>query len=108
MLYDLKMMLGIDPDETTMDIKLNWILDSSTSRLKILLGGIEPPKEMQHIIVEVSIIRFNRIGSEGMSNISVEGESNSFNNDDFDGFADEIQAFLDSRKESGRGRLRFL
>ena len=106
MLNDLKIMLGID--DTDIDDKLRLIIANVTARLKLLLGGIEPPEDMNHIILEVSIIRFNRIGSEGMSSHSVEGESTSYADDDFNGFADEIQAFLDMQKSSTRGKVRFL
>ena len=110
MLDNLKVMLGIAADDIDKerDSKLNWILAAARQRLKILLGGIEPPAELDYIIVEVATIRFNRIGSEGLASHSVEGESLSFTNDDFSGFADEIQAFLDSQKESTRGKVRFL
>jgi len=56
----------------------------------------------------VAVIRFNRLGSEGMSSHNVEGENMSYNDNDFDGFMNEIQAFLDSQKESKRGRVRFI
>lgn len=108
MLKDLKTMLGIAMDDTSLDDKLLLIVSMATARLKILLGGIEPPESMDHIILEVSIIRFNRIGSEGMSSHSVEGESNTYSDDDFAAFYDEIQAFLDTQKESKRGKVRFL
>ena len=108
MLKDLKTMLGIAMDDTSLDDKLLLIVSMATARLKILLGGIEPPESMDHIILEVSIIRFNRIGSEGMTSHSVEGESNTFNDDDFSAFYEEIQAFLDTQKESARGKVRFL
>lgn len=106
MLKDLKMLLGIE--DADIDDKLNWILDSAKTRLKLLLGGLEPPDEMNHIIVEVSVIRFNRIGSEGTSIHSVEGESNHFSDNDFDGFRDEIQAFLDIQKGEKSGKVVFL
>ena len=106
MLNDLKVMLGIN--DTDMDDKLRLIIANVTARLKLLLGGIEPPEDMNHIILEVSIIRFNRIGSEGMSSHSVEGESASYAEDDFSEFADEIQALLDMQKTSTRGKARFL
>lgn len=106
MLNDLKIMLGID--DTDIDDKLRLIIANVTARLKLLLGGIEPPEDMNHIILEVSIIRFNRIGSEGMSSHSVEGESTSYADDDFNGFTDEIQAFLDMQKNSTRGKVRFI
>lgn len=108
MLEDLKVLLGIATDDVSVDAKLKLILSHATARLTLLLGGIEPPESLEHIILEVAIIRFNRIGSEGMSSHSVEGESNSFSDNDFAAFADEIQAFLDSQKDSTRGKLRFL
>lgn len=106
MLDNLKMMLGIE--EADQDAKLNLILSNTKSRLKLLLGGIEPPEEMNHIVLDVAIMRFNRIGSEGLASHSVEGESLTFSDHDFDGFANEIQAWLDSQKESTRGKVRFL
>ncbi len=106
MLDDFKMMLGIE--DTDQDAKLNLILSNTTARLKLLLGGIDPPDEMNHIVLDVAIMRFNRIGSEGLSSHSQEGESLSFADHDFDGFANEIQAWLDSQKESTRGKVRFL
>lgn len=106
MLDNLKMMLGIDDAEQ--DVKLNLILSNTKSRLKLLLGGIEPPEEMNHIVLDVAIMRFNRIGSEGLASHSVEGESLTFSEHDFDGFANEIQAWLASQKENKRGKVRFL
>lgn len=108
MLNDLKLMLGIDQADTNIDEKLRLLISTATARLKLLLGGIDPPESMAHIIREVAIIRFNRIGSEGMGSHTVEGESLAFTENDFAAFKDEIQAFLDSQKESARGRVRFL
>lgn len=108
MLNDLKLMLGIDSTDTSIDAKLNLLISTATARLKLLLGGIVPPDSMAHIILEVAIIRFNRIGSEGMGSHTVEGESLAFTENDFAAFKDEIQAFLDSQEESARGRVRFL
>lgn len=108
MLSDLKLMLGIPEDEKDLDKRLELIIKNTTSRLKLLLGGIEPPEEMSHIILDVSIIRFNRIGSEGLKSHSVEGENTSYGEDDFAGFADEIQVFLDTQKGSTRGKIRWL
>ena len=108
MLNNLKLLLGIGANETSLDAKLELILSTAKARLMLLLGGVEPPKSMEHIILEVAVIRFNRIGSEGMASHSVEGESLTFTENDFAAFADEIQAFHDTQKESARGRVRFL
>lgn len=106
MLDDLKLLLGIEGTE--LDEKLSLILTTATARLKILLGGIDPPDSLNHIITEAAVIRFNKIGSEGLSSHTVEGESLAFTEDDFGGFSDEIQAFLDAQETGTRGRVRFL
>ena len=108
MLDDLKIMLGLSVSDNDMDDKLNIILENTKARLKLLLGGIEVPESLNHIVMEVSIIRFNRIGSEGLSTNSVEGESLGFNEDDFAQYQNEIDAYLESLENSKRGRLRFL
>lgn len=108
MLNDIKVMLGISATDTSCDDRLKLIISTVTARLQLLLGGIEPPESMDHIIMEVAIVRYNRIGSEGMTSHVVEGETQQFGGDDFSGYADEIQAFLDSQTESVRGKVRFL
>lgn len=108
MLNDLKLMLGIGADDTSMDDKLKLIISATTARLKVLLGGVEPPESLDYIVRDVAIIRFNRIGSEGMTSHTVEGESQTFGDGDFAGFMDDIQAFLETQKESEKGRVRFL
>lgn len=108
MLEDLKILIGIKLDDISIDEKLKRIISLTTKRLQVLLGGIEPPEEMEHIILEVAVIRFNRIGSEGMSSHSVEGESITFSDNDFNAYSTEIQAFLDKQKDSTRGKLRFI
>ena len=102
MLEDLKSLLGF-PEEADekLDKQLNLILSGTKSRLKSLLGGIEPPEELNYIILEVSVIRYNRIGSEGLSAHTVEGESQSFSTDDFSGYRDDI--WTDNRMHQ-RGR----
>lgn len=108
MLENLKVLLGIESSDTSLDGRLNLLLSYATARLQAMLDGITPPESMEYIIVEVAVIRFNRIGSEGLSGHTVEGESLQFTDNDFSGFSDEIQAFLEAQKSGNRGKLRFL
>lgn len=108
MLDKIKNLLGFAADETDNDEKLKTLISFAIARLKMLLGGIEPPEALDYIIVEVTVARFNRIGSEGLSIHTVEGESLHFTNDDFAGFSNDIQAFLDSQKETTKGKVRFI
>lgn len=106
MLTNLKLMLGITDE--SQDEKLMLIINGATARLTRLLGGLEPPEEMEDIIREVAVIRFNRIGSEGMASHSVEGETYTFADDDFAAYKEEIQDYLNKQQASGKGRVRFL
>lgn len=108
MLGNLKVMLGIPEYDTTLDKKLLLILSATRSRLKALLGGLEPPEELDYIILEVSVIRYNKIGSEGAISHDVEGEKTSYSNNDFAGFMEDIQTYLDNQKNSRKGKVVFL
>ena len=108
MLENLKLLLGIPADDTTLDAKLNLILTNTTARLTLLLGGSEPPEEMNHIVLEVAVMRFNRIGSEGYSSHTEEGASQTFSENDFAPFADEIKAWMDAQEVNVTAKVRFI
>lgn len=108
MLEKIKTLLGFSLSDTDIDEKLKLIISLATARLKNLLGNIDPPEELDYILIDVVTARFNRIGSEGLTSHSVEGESLSFTDNDFDGFADDIQSFLDRQKEASKGKVCFL
>ena len=107
MLEDLKLLLGINGKD--LDEMLMVIIRSVRDRLLVLLGGTgDVPESLLYIVTEVSAIRYNRIGSEGMTAHSVERESVSYSDNDFAGFMPEIEAWRDEQSETRRGRVRFL
>lgn len=110
MLEDLKRMLGLsDQKDEELDQKLNWILTTTRARLKVLLGGIDPGNDLDYIITEVAIVRYNRIGSEGTQSHTVEGESTSFLSSDFDAYMDDIQAYKDTKNiDVSKGGIRWI
>ena len=99
MLKKLKQMLGLLEEDESMDDKLSWILDSTQSRLKVLLGGVEPGSDLEYIVIEVSIARYNRIGSEGLSTHTVEGESQNFQESYFAAYMDDIRAYKEAHNQ---------
>lgn len=107
MLENLKTMLDIVG--TDLDEKLELILANTEARLKLLLGDVETvPEALEFIVLEVSIIRFNRIGSEGLTAHTVEGESLTFADSDFDGYLDDVQIWLDSQRDVKKGKVQFV
>lgn len=101
---DVKALLGIEDE----DSKLKVIITLTESRFKTLIGQAEVPSELEYIVTEVSIARFNRIGSEGLSGHTVEGEALTFKDNDFDQYADDIQTWRDAQSDQDIGRIRFL
>lgn len=86
------------------------VIESMTrDRLTILLGGLTIPEDLEYIVTEVSVKRFNRIGSEGATSHNVEGESLNWGDvDDFADYMDEINKYLEDLGGSTKGRVRFL
>lgn len=112
MLEQLKLMLGLTGElDTDTEARLEAIIEMVTQRLCILLSVEQLPTELEYIVVEVAIARYNRIGSEGTRSHTVQGESMNWDSDDdFAPYLDEIQAWLDAQEDPStkKGRLRFL
>ena len=55
------------------------------------------PAQLEYIVDEATILRFNRVGSEGMKSESVEGHSVTYDMGDvLDPYESSIQDYLDS------------
>lgn len=93
---DLKQVfLDLTSPTTSTEKKQEHILNITESRLKQLLNVDIVPEQLQHIVLEVSIKRYNRLTTEGMSAISQGNLSETFNNNDFDEFKDEIASWIE-------------
>ena len=104
-LQDLKTMIGLLSSNTSFDEVLGLIIDNTNLQLKFKLG-LKPaemvPTELAYIPMEVCVKRFNRLKNEGLSSYSQEGETISFNSNDFDDFLDDIAEW---KKNNGSGLL---
>lgn len=110
MLEQVLSLLGIsDPTEEVTSL-LNTIISITTKRLLLRLGVSFVPADLEYIVVEVSIVRFNRIGSERLSSHNVEGESMSWTQeDDFKPYMAEINAWLATQADNNStGKMRFI
>ena len=102
---DVNALLGFFDEKSnkTLDV----IIRLTTNRLKTLLDVEEVPTELEYIVTEVSIVRYNKIGSEGVTSHSVEGETMSFSDNDFKGYLDDIEAWKNKKNEV-KGVVKFL
>jgi hypothetical protein len=96
-LSKLKTYLGIPEDKTDFDGVLKLIIDNTELQLKVKLSlfddSAQVPYELSYIPLQVEVKRFNRLKNEGMTSFTQEGESITFNDNDFDEFQDDISAW---------------
>lgn len=111
MLEQVLTLLGIsDPTDEVASL-LDTIISMTEQRLQLRLGVASVPAELEYIVVEVSIVRFNRIGSERLSSHNVEGETMSWTEeDDFKPYMAEINGWLAQQEDPPKyvGRLKFI
>lgn len=110
MLEKILILLGLDSPTEAMTDKIETIMELTEQRLGLLLGQTVIPDELSYIVVEVTISRFNRIGSEGVSSHTVQGESLTWSDDDFKPYLDDIQEWLNAQEDvnTTRGRIKFI
>lgn len=102
---DVTALLGFSDEKynKTLDV----IIRLTTNRLKTLLDVEKVPTELEYIVTEVSIVRYNKIGSEGVTSHSVEGETMSFSDNDFKGYLNDIEVWKNKKNEV-KGVVKFL
>lgn len=107
-LAELKTMLGLADD--TRDALLGLIIKTTVQALRFKLALVSSetfPNDLSYIALEVCIKRFNRLKNEGMTSYTQEGESITFNSNDFDDFQADIDAWKERNGKNaqtlGRG-----
>lgn len=110
MLEKILKLLGLENPTTAMRDRVETIVELTEQRLMLMLGQSTIPEALSYVVVEVTIARFNRIGSEGLSSHSVQSESMTWSDDDFKPYLNDIQTWLDAQEDprTNRGRVRFI
>lgn len=107
-LEDVKLLLDISSDEedAVLDRKLSLIIDNARRQVLSYLSSEtkEVPEELSYIVTEMAVARFNRIGNEGMSSYTQEGESITYGSD-ISPYLTAIQSW--NEKHGTKGRVRF-
>lgn len=103
----IKTVLDIQDNEQ--DELLSILITNVSSHLKALLGK-DAPEELEFIVEEITIRRFNRVGTEGMKSESVEGHNVTFYDlkDEFVPYLDIIELHKDKPNEDKRGKVMFI
>lgn len=107
MLSRIKTLLDIE--DAIQDDVLNIIIENVTSHLQGMLDK-SVPLELNFIVEEISVRRYNRIGTEGMKSETVEGHNVTFYDlkDEFVPYITIINNHKESPGKPGRGKVLFI
>ena len=97
LLNRIKTLLQInDNDELIYEI-----VEITKEKILNYINEKELPKELEFVLIELSVQRFNRIGSEGIASESIDGKSVSYD-DDFIGYKHYLDDYI-SRNSIRKG-----
>ena len=89
LLNRVKTLLGI----TNNDELIYEIVEITKEKILNYINQEELPKELEFILIEMAVSRFNKIGSEGFSSESTDGKSISYE-DDFEMYKQYLDDYL--------------
>jgi hypothetical protein len=97
LLNRIKTLLGV-PDN---DELIYEITELTKSKILNYINEVELPLELEFVLVELTIQRYNRIGSEGIASESVDGKSVSYE-DVFENYKPYLDDYI-SRSGKSKG-----
>ena len=97
LLNRIKTLLSIEGNENL----IYEIVNITESKILNYINATEMPVELEFVLIELAIQRFNRIGSEGIASESIDGKSVSYE-DDFTGYKHYLDDYI-SRNSVRKG-----
>ena len=97
LLNRIKTLLSIEGNENL----ITEIVNITEAKILNYINASEMPKELEFVLIELSVQRFNRIGSEGIASESIDGKSVSYD-DDFTGYKHYLDDYI-SRNSVRKG-----
>lgn len=89
LLTNVKTLLGV----TDQDLVINTIIDLNTKALLNRIGVNELPAELEYIVIETTVSRYNRLGSEGLSSEGIDVIKQTFTEDIFSPYSKDIHEY---------------
>ena len=97
LLNRIKTLLNVEGNEEL----ITEIVNITESKILNYINATEMPVELEFVLIELSVQRFNRIGSEGIASESIDGKSVSYD-DDFTGYKHYLDDYI-SRNSVRKG-----
>ena len=104
-LDDIKVLLSLTGDDSQ-DELLEILYDNAVSTILLFLGIDTMPSELSFIAVQMTVVKYRRVGAEGINTEKIDVLSTKYENDDLKPFKELLLQYK-SNNLGGR-RLRML
>ena len=99
LLNRIKVLLGISSNDN--EELLIEIVELTKSKILNYINEAELPLELEFVLIELAIQRYNRIGSEGVASESIDGKTTSYE-DNFESYRQYLDDYM-SRNNTSKG-----
>ena len=99
LLNRIKVLLGISNNDN--EELLIEIVELTKSKILNYINQSELPMELEFVLIELAIQRYNKIGSEGVASESIDGRTTSYE-DDFESYKQYLDDYM-SRNNTSKG-----
>lgn len=99
----VKAILGVQDKDALLQV----LIQNQTEALLAVIGEEVLPESLMYIVVETTIARYNRLGSEGLKSEGIDVISQSFIENLLEPYQTQISGYL-SAKNKTTSRLRML
>lgn len=100
MVERIKLLLNVSDEDNL----INELIELTKSKVLSYIGEKEIPSELEFIVIELTVSRYNRIGSEGIKSESVDGRVQSYESD-LESYYTVLDKYIESKQQVRKVRL---
>lgn len=105
-LDNIKILLGLEDD--SQDIILAILLTNAVSTINVYLGVNELPQELSFVAEQLAVIKFNKLGSEGIQTEKIDVLSTTYQADELASFKTILDSYKANNNLATTKRVKFL
>ena len=105
-LDNIKILLGLENDEK--DEILTVLLTNAVSTINVYLGVTELPQELNFVAEQLAVIKFNKLGSEGIQTEKIDVLSTTYQADELASFKAVLDIYKANNNLATTKRIKFL
>ena len=103
----IKILLGLEDDDSQDEV-LTVLLTNAVSTINVYLGVTELPNELEFVAEQLAIIKYNKLGSEGISTEKIDVLSTTYQADELASFKTILDSYKANNNLATTKRIKFL